>query len=245
MKNNKDKILEIDLYKPIQKYFTNKGYEVHGEVKHCDLAAIKGEELLIVELKRNLTVELLIQAAKRQRLTDLVYIAIPKPKYSLYSRKWQDICHLIRRLELGLILVSFQKNGAKMEVSIPPAPFDRLKSMKRNKKRSNAIIKEIQGRNGDYNIGGSNKTKIMTAYKENCIQIACYLEHFGPLSPKALKQVGTGERTQSILSKNYYGWFEKVQRGVYKISGKGKKELSLFPQIVKYYNDLEPKTPFK
>ncbi|MBM7583489.1 hypothetical protein JOC86_000026 [Bacillus pakistanensis] len=242
MKSDK-KIYEVDLYKPIQQYFTNKGYEVHGEVKHCDVAAVKGEELVIVELKRNLTVELLVQAAKRQRLTDLVYIAIPKPKYSLYSRKWQDICHLIRRLELGLILVSFQKSGAKMEISIPPTPFDRLKNMKRNKKKSNAIIKEINGRNGDYNIGGSNKTKIMTAYKENCIQIACFLERFGPLSPKALKEKGTGERTQSILSKNYYGWFDKVQRGVYTLSEKGKNEFLSFPQIVKYFNEKEPKPP--
>ena len=66
-------------------------------------------------------------------------------------------------------------------------------------------MKEIEGRSADYNVGGSNKTKIMTAYKENCIQIASYLEHLGPLSPKALLELGTGTKTSSILTKNYYG----------------------------------------
>ncbi|MED0668610.1 hypothetical protein P4T04_20205, partial [Bacillus badius] len=108
MKNNPEKIYEVDLYEPLVKYFTKLGYEVKGEVKHCDLTAVKDDELIIVEMKRHLSVELLVQATKRQRLTELVYIAVPKPKFSLFSRKWKDICHLVRRLECGLLLVSLQ-----------------------------------------------------------------------------------------------------------------------------------------
>jgi hypothetical protein len=240
VKNKIDKIYEIDLYEPIRNHFLQNGYKVNGEVKDCDLTAVKENELIIVELKRNLTVELLVQATKRQRLTDLVYIAIPKPKYRLYSKKWQDICHLIKRLELGLILVSFKGNVGTIEISIPPAPFDRLKSIQRNKKKRNNLLTEIKGRHGDYNVGGSNKTKIMTAYKENSIQIACLLERFGPLSPKSLRQMGTGEKTLSILNKNYYGWFEKVSRGTYTISGKGKSGFEIYPDLVKYYLELKP-----
>jgi hypothetical protein len=96
-------------------------------------------------------------------------------------------------------------------------------------------MKEIEGRSADYNIGGSNRTKIMTAYKENCIQIACYLELFGPLSPKALREKGTGSKTSSILTKNYYGWFERVKRGVYVINEKGKKEVKEYPELIDYY----------
>ncbi|MCM3082236.1 hypothetical protein M3558_25230, partial [Brevibacillus invocatus] len=60
MKKNPDKRYEVDLYEPISQYFRRQGYEVKGEVLHCDLAAVKADELIIVELKRHLSVELLI-----------------------------------------------------------------------------------------------------------------------------------------------------------------------------------------
>ncbi|MBS4174417.1 DUF2161 family putative PD-(D/E)XK-type phosphodiesterase [Bacillus sp. FJAT-49736] len=234
-----EKIYEADLYEPIRKLFVQEGYEVNGEVKDCDITAVKDEELIIVEMKRNLTVELLIQAAKRQRLTDQVYIAIPKPKYKMYSKKWHDMCHLLKRLELGLIVVSFLKSGAKADIMLSPAPFDRKRSMQLNKKKRTNLLKEISGRSADYNVGGSNQTKIMTAYKENCIQIACYLDREGPTSPKNLRKLGTGDKTLSILTQNYYGWFEKVSRGIYIITEKGKQELKDYPQLVEYYLNKE------
>lgn len=238
MKQKKDKLYEVDLYKPIQNYFSKLGFDVYGEVNDCDLTAVKEQELVIVELKLNLTVELLIQATKRQRLSDLVYIAIPKPKYKMNSKKWHDLCHLIRRLELGLIVVSFLKSGSKMEIIISPEPFNRTKSMQSSKRKRTKLLEEIKGRNVENNMGGTTRTKIMTAYKENCIHIACCLERFGPLSPKSLRQMGTGEKTLSILTNNYYGWFERVQRGLYNISDFGKKKLKEYPQVVNYYSQL-------
>jgi hypothetical protein len=231
----KKKLQEVDLYKPIQKYFVREGYEVYGEVKDCDMAGIKGDELVVIELKRNLSVDLLVQATKRQRLTDTVYIAIPKPSYNLRSKRWTDLCHLVRRLELGLIIVTFTGNRKKVEIIFHPSTFDRRKILGQNKRKRDALLKEINGRSADYNVGGSNRTKIMTAYKESCIQIACYLEHSGPLSPKALTQMGTGDKTSSILAKNYYGWFERIKRGVYVISEKGKEEVKEYPDLLSYY----------
>lgn len=239
MKTKAEKRYEVDLYEPIRTHFVKQGYEVFGEVKHCDVAAIKEEELIIVECKLNLSVELLIQATKRQRLTDQVYVAIPKPKYSLFSKKWHDIAHMIRRLELGLILVSFSKNKATMEVKITPGPFDRQKSMRQNHRSRNKIIAEIKGRYGDYNVGGSHQTKIMTAYKQSCIQIASLLQQNGPMSPKALRQMGTGDKTLSILAKNYYGWFEKVKRGVYAVTDAGKNEIAAYPEMVEHYVQMQ------
>ncbi|MGG3471448.1 DUF2161 family putative PD-(D/E)XK-type phosphodiesterase [Neobacillus pocheonensis] len=234
MKETK-KLQEIDLYKPIQTFFVRDGYEVYGEVKDCDMVAVKGEELVVIELKLTLSVDLLIQAAKRQRLTDKVYIAIPKPKYRLNSRRWADKCHLIRRLELGLIVVSSPGKRAKAEVILHPVVFDRRKSMGQSKRKREAVLKEINGRSADFNVGGSNRTKIMTAYKENCIQIAGYLRQFGPLSPKNLVQMGTGDKTSSILVKNYYGWFERIKRGTYIISDKGKEEIKEYPDLLNFY----------
>lgn len=235
------RLQEVDLYKPIQRFFVKEGYDVYGEVNDCDLAAVKEEELIVVELKLNLTVDLLVQATKRQRLTEHVYIAIPKPKYKLRSKRWTDLCQLVKRLELGLILVSFSGNRKKVEVVFHPSTYDRKKY--KNNRYRNSLLKEINGRSADYNIGGSSRTKIMTAYKENCIQIACYLSHYGTLSPKALKSMGTGDKTSSILTKNFYRWFERVSRGIYAISEKGKQELSQYPELVSYYEEKIDKDP--
>lgn len=234
----KNKLYEVDLYEQIQNYFTQQGYEVYGEVNDCDITAVKDDELIVIELKRLLNVELLIQAAKRQRLTEHVYIAIPKPKYNLRSKKWKDVCHLIRRLELGLIIVLFEEGvAAHVDIKISPAAFDRKKSMQRSKKKRDRLLKEIKGRHGNYNVGGSNKTKIMTAYKENCIHIGCCLQRHGSLTPKKLREMGTGDKTLAILNKNYYGWFEKMRRGVYAISEKGESEMGLHPELVRYYSE--------
>lgn len=228
----KTKLYEVDLYEPIRNHFIKQGYRVNGEVHDCDLTAVKEEDLVIVELKLTLNIDLLLQATRRQRLTDLVYIAIPKPK-RITRKRWNNVIHLIRRLELGLITVSFASNRKKVEFVAHPEPFERGPSKNRRKKA--ALIAEIEGRSADYNVGGSNKTKIMTAYKENCIQIACYLEKLGQMSPKALVALGTGAKTQSMLHKNYYKWFERVERGVYAISAQGRTELADYQQLVEYY----------
>jgi hypothetical protein len=94
VETSKDKILEIDLYNPVRDVFVEQGYTVRSEVKDCDITAIKDDELVVVELKRNLSVSLLAQAARRQKAADLVYIAVPKPKKTFNDSKWQDICHL-------------------------------------------------------------------------------------------------------------------------------------------------------
>jgi hypothetical protein len=231
----KKKLQEVDLYRPIQRYFSLEGYEVYGEVRDCDMVAVKEDELVIVELKLTLSVDLLIQAAKRQQLTDQVYIAIPKPKGRLNSKQWADKCHLVKRLELGLIVVSFPGNRSKADILIHPTPFNRKKATGRNKMKREAILKEISGRSADFNVGGSSRTKIMTAYKENCIQIACFLDKMGPLSPKALKDLGAGDKIPAILTKNYYGWFERIKRGTYIITDKGKLEVQEYQELVNYY----------
>ncbi|MFD1928448.1 DUF2161 domain-containing phosphodiesterase [Sporosarcina siberiensis] len=235
MADKKKKRYEIDLYNPIKEHFTNLGFVVNAEVMDCDVTALKDDELIIIELKLSLSIELLIQASKRQRLTEKVYIAIPKPSYNLRSKKWKDICHLMRRLELGLITVSFSDNNVHMDVVLEPDPFDRDRSMRRSRKRRTKLVEEIQGRFGDYNVGGSHKTKLMTAYKENCIQIACYLKHYGPLSARNLRELGTGEKTYSILYDNHYSWFEKIERGIYSISERGLSEYNEIPEITNFY----------
>lgn len=233
-----DKILEVDLFKPVSDFLIEQGYTVRSEVKDCDIAAYKDDELVIVELKRNLSVDLLAQGVKRQKSAEIVYVAIPKPKRLTANSKWKDIIHLIRRLELGLILVSFKGDRGIVEIAVHPAPFDRDRTMKANKKKREGIIKEAKRRYMDANVGGSTRTKLVTAYKESAIYVACCLEKHGAMSPKQVKElVSEDVKPQSILSQNFYGWFEKVEKGVYAINDAGKAALEEHKQFADYYYD--------
>lgn len=236
------KIRETDLYKPVHDYLEALGYDVKGEVKDCDLVAIKNDELLVVELKTSFNLKLLCQAVKRQRAADLVYVAIPKPKGGKRTATWRDMCMLLKRLELGLITVKANTNesvrlASVVEVHFDPKPFDRAKSVASsyNKKVRSGILKETLNRSGQYNVGGINKAKIITAYREQAIFIVCCLRQYGQLSPAQLKRLGTGEKTPNILRDNHYGWFSKVKRGVYQLTDAAQEVFSEYEQLARHY----------
>ncbi len=219
---------ETDLYGPVRDYLIARGYTVRSEVLGCDIAATRGDDLIIVELKRALTVSLLLQATQRQRAADSVYVAIPKPPYRNQRARWRHAQHLLKRLELGLILVSFATAVPTVEIAFHPQPF----APRRDKKRRRAIIQEIAGRSGEYNEGGSSRRKIVTAYRETAIFIACCLDRYGPQEPQQLRDLGAGPKTLSILSRNVYGWFERVERGVYTLKPAGREALREYDDLV-------------
>lgn len=234
----KKNILEEDLYKPIHDFFIDKGFTVRSEIQHCDIAAVKDDVLVVVEMKKNLSVKLLTQAVKRQKLADLVFIAVPKPKKFRYSRSWNDTVHLIRRLELGLIFVSFKDKNAFTEVVIEPKVFDRSKSIQMNKKKRSKLVEEFKGRNKELNVGGSKGKKLVTAYREQAIFIGCCLKRYGEMSTRDLRKIGTDDKkTSTILQRNHYEWFERVKLGVYKLTSKGEEEIFLYNELVDYYNE--------
>jgi len=217
---------ESDLYLPIKNFFTELGYLVKAEVKDADVTAIKDDEVVIIEMKTSLNVKLLYQACQRQRLTDYVYVAIPKPSYKVYrSKSFKEKLYLLKRLHLGLLLVS-----DTVKVELDPKPFSVQASQRVSKKKKQIHLKEFQNRMGDSNIGGVTKTKIMTAYKEQTILIASEL--YEPKSIKELKAIHGFQKTSSILQKNFYNWFERVERGVYQLSEKGRKDLLQYETFI-------------
>lgn len=222
-------VAETDLYKPVRDYLTANGYTVRGEVNGCDIAAVKDDDLIVIELKRNFSTSLLIQATERQNLTDSVYVALPRPA-SQRTAQWKGVQRLLRRLELGLIIVSTGRTK-RAEVVFHPLPYDRKKKHRARR----AVLKEIDARSGDFNKGGSTRTKLITAYRERAIHIACCLEQLGPMSPKALRELGTGDKTWSILYTNVYGWFERIDKGVYDLKPQGRAEIEMCPGLAKHY----------
>ncbi len=232
------KMRETDLYRPVHDYLERLGYQVQGEVNGCDLAAIMGDELLIVELKTSFNLKLLSQAVKRQRAADSVYVAIPNPKGGARTAGWRDMCMLLRRLELGLITVSPNRKDEQVEIHFHPNTFDRLKSLRSNKKVRHHIIKEAVSRSGQYNTGGTNKAKLITAYREQAIHVACCMMKYGNISPSQLRKLGTGVKTQNILYDNHYGWFTRVSKGIYSLNDCAKEFLEGYPELVEHYMGL-------
>ena len=56
-----ESLRESDLYGPVRDYLEGLGYEVKGEVRDCDITALRDGELIVVELKRGFTLELVYQ----------------------------------------------------------------------------------------------------------------------------------------------------------------------------------------
>ena len=61
-------ILETSLYRPVKVFLEGLGFVVKGEVRDCDLVALKGDNLPVVvicELKLTFTLELILQGVDR------------------------------------------------------------------------------------------------------------------------------------------------------------------------------------
>lgn len=227
-------IAESELFEPVKKLFEKNGYRVNAEVRDCDVTAVKDSEFIIIELKKNLSVTLLAQGLKRQKTGAKVYVAVPKPK-NYDPRKYRDTLYVVKKLELGLIFVTLHGKHSFAEVVLEPQQF--FPPVSKNYAKRKEILKEIEGRTIDMNIGGVTGRKIATAYTEKCINIACILDTYGELSPKQIKFYGGDEKCGNILRINAYGWFEKVRKGIYRITLEGRKGLLEYPELEQYYTE--------
>lgn len=225
---------ETDLYNPVKELLEAEGYNIKAEVSDVDIAAIKENELLIVELKTSLNLKLILQAVKRQRLTETVYVAIPRPVYKKrFNKDIRDKEYLLKRLSLGLIYVNFESEKPYAAVKFDPAQFNMKISRGKSGRKTKLLIKEHQSRSDDYNTGGSVRTKLVTAYRENSLKIAYILKDSNSMKTKELRDAGAPDKTTEILYKNYYGWFEKVGRAEYKLTEQGEKAIIKYRQIIK------------
>jgi len=224
---------ESDLFPPLKEYLEHQGYSVHSEVKNCDIVARKGEELTILELKKIISLKLVVQAVKRKEITESVYIAVPLTKGKGYPPNYSGLKLLLRRLEVGLIFVRFLQTKTKIEIAFHPVPF----SERNAKSKKRRIIREIDGRYAEFNLAGEPSTddKIY-AYKQESLLIASFLQRAGSLSPKQLRELGSSDNTQQILSKNVYGWYAKVERGIYTLHPAGERALMRYADVLSAIN---------
>ena len=213
---------EIDLYPPLKAYLENQGYEVKSEILNCDVVALREDEIaIIVELKLSLNLTILLQAVDRLKISNTIYIGVPKGLAVLKKRRKQ-IVKLMRMLGLGLIVIDPKSRIGNVDVLCDPGEY----KPRQVKKQTQRLLREFQERVGDPNRGGSSMQRgIMTAYRQKAIAIAGDLLEYGATKAAVIAKVLEEPKTRSILYDNVYGWFDRLGQGVYTLSPRGETEL--------------------
>lgn len=206
---------ETELYAPVKSWLEGLGYDVKSEIGPADVVAVRDkEEPVIVELKAGFSLTLLQQAVARQSVTDLVYVAVPRWAGKSGWRAFKGNVGLCRRLGLGVVSVRL-KDGF-VQVHADPVPFQPRKS----KVKKQRLLSEFARREGDPNTGGTNG-KLVTAYRQDAEKVRDYLAEHGPSrGAEVAKATGVAKAT-SMMAINHYGWFRRIERGIYGLTGSG------------------------
>ncbi|MBD9650938.1 hypothetical protein IB267_21570 [Ensifer sp. ENS09] len=216
--------METTLYQPIKSFLETRGYSVKGEIGGCDIVALSDDEpplVVVCELKLSFNFELILQAVDRATAGDEVWVAArvsAKGKGRESDRRFRDLC---RRLGFGMLAVA--DNGMVDVILTASAVMPR----KNNRKRAR-LISEHRRRKGDPTAGGATRTPIMTAYRQQALACAAALQA-GQQRPRDLRPVAPD--AAKILLSNVYGWFDRVDRGIYALSEQGAEALRRWPPL--------------
>jgi hypothetical protein len=189
------------------------------------VATRAAEPPVIVELKLAFNLPLLLQGVDRLALTDRVYLAVVRPRSRrapgaiVYRR---DVRALCRRLGLGLMTVEPARGD--VDVLVEPLPY----RPRKHARRVRLLLGEHERREGDPNRGGVTRTPIVTAYRQEALRCALLIEQAGRQSLRALRKTGAVPNASRILGRDVYGWFQRLERGVYGLSERARLDLARF-----------------
>lgn len=209
---------EAALYPAVKRFLASRGYEAKGEVGGCDVVGVKpGEPQLVVitELKLGFTLDLVLQGVERLACADEVWLAVP------LTRKGRDRDARARKLcrLLGFGLLAVELSRGRAEVLVEPAPY----RPRPNLRRRSVLVAEHGKRRGDPSPGGTGGVPVMTAYRQEALACAAAVQAGGPQRPRDLKEASP--RAATIVARNVYGWFRRVERGVYGLTPEGEAAL--------------------
>ena len=215
--------METSLYLPVKAFLESLGFVVKGEIGSCDVLALKdGEPPLVVigELKLRFNLELVLQAVDRAAACDEVWLAArvaARGKGRESDARFRNLC---RRLGFGMLGVS--DTGSVEIIVSPEAAMPR-----RDPRRRSRLIAEHKRRQGDPALGGGSRAPIMTAYRQRAL-LCAFAMKVGARRPRDLRDAVPD--VAAILRNNVYGWFERVERGLYGLTQKGRDALERWPQ---------------
>jgi hypothetical protein len=212
--------METELYLPVKRFLESLGFEVKGEIGGCDVVGRMqgeaGEVVVVCELKMSFNLELLLQAVDRAQVADEVWIAArisAKGRGREEDRRFRDLC---RRLGLGIIGIDDRGEAHVLVKSVSPMP-------RTNPKRRSRLMREFDRRRGDPVTGGSTRKPQMTAYRQQALSVAAALKA-GRARPAEIRP--DCPDAGKILQSNVYGWFVRVERGVYALTAAGEEALA-------------------
>jgi hypothetical protein len=211
-------VAETTLYAPVKRYLESLGFSVKGEVVGCDVVGLRDGAppvVVVCELKLAFNLELLLQGVERAAACDEVWLAARLSRTGRGREQDRRFRALCRRLGFGLLGID-HAGGVHILLSptaLPP---------RRDPRRRAQILDEHRRRVGDPTAGGGSRQPIMTAYRQAALACAAALAS-GPLPVRKLRQIAPNAAT--ILRGNYYGWFERADRGVYALTAKGRTAL--------------------
>ena len=213
---------EMSLYAPVKKFLESLDFVVKGEIGNCDVVGVREGEppvLVICELKMQFNLELVLQAVDRAGASDEVWLAAAmsaRGKGREHDRRFRALC---RRLGFGLLGVTPR---GEVELLLSPRHC-------RSPRSQEAIeaSRRHRRRRGDPAVGGSTRSPVMTAYRQDALACAAAMAE-GPKRPRDLSSFTP--RAGKILLDNVYGWFARAERGVYILTDAGRAALLRWPQ---------------
>lgn len=209
-------VRETDLYDPVKRFLEGQGYTVKGEVGAVDVVACRGDETpVLVELKTAFSLSLFHQAMERLAVSDLVYVAVPHKSGKAFSKSLKRNTALCRRLGIGLLTVRLKDGSVYPHAD--PGPY----RPRRSNVKKQRLLKEFAKRVGDPNSGGATRRNLVTAYRQDALRCLDFLAANGATKAAKVAAATGVETARRIMSDDHYGWFERVQTGVYAITPKG------------------------
>jgi hypothetical protein len=215
--------METSLYPPVKRFLEKLGFAVKGEIRGCDVVAVKGGEpplVVITELKLSFNLELVLQGVDRTAACDEIWLAVQS---STRGRENDTRARKLCRL-LGFGLLGVTKRG-RVDILVEPRPW----RPRRDRRRRSQLLDEHRRRQGDPVRGGGNRAPIMTAYRQQALACAAALTD-GPRRVREVKDAVPD--APKILLHNVYGWFVRVERGIYGLAEPGKAALIRWPSVV-------------
>jgi hypothetical protein len=215
--------METSLYLPVKAFLEEAGYVVKGEIGGCDIVGLREGEppvVVVCELKMSFNLELILQAVDRAVIADEVWIAArisARGRGREADKRYRDLC---RRLGIGMLGIADNGQVNVIVGSVTPMP-------RTDPKRRSRILGEHRRRQGDPALGGSTRSPLMTAYRQQALLCAAMLAQ----APTRLRDVRQAvPEAGKILQSNVYGWFERLDRGVYGLTDAGRAALLRWPQ---------------
>ena len=215
--------METSLYLPVKRFLETLGFEVKGEICGCDLVALRGDNAPIVvvgELKLNFNLDLVLQGVDRTVASDEIWLAVRSSKRGRGREQDPRARRLCRLLGFGLLGVSA---AGHVQILVEPGPW----RPRRDPQRRSKLVEEHRRRQGDPALGGGTRSPIMTAYRQQALACAAVLSA-GPRRPRDVRAAVPD--APKILLRNVYGWFVRVERGLYGLTHLGREALIRWPK---------------